>query len=474
MSALPEYARGTPLGVALSLTEITAYDARLARGGGREWRMALDAPTSDAIAWPSLTVALRELATLAGETNGRLAIALLPPVSETRRLDVPPLDDDELELIVARNAARYFVGAHGPQIVSVANGRTRRAAGDGAVASAVPAWTVRLLYAAARESGWRVSHIVPAESAWVLAATECWPAAARDAALVLVHHRDRTDALQLRDGAITNVRRFRSVATEAAVLAESLVAPATVFALGAVGERKAWSAALAERQVQSAPPSVLPAELVGSPALLAAAYAVEATAMPFRTDETRAADRSRRNRTMWTLVGAAALLLAVAAGLAYVDVRRELAAVAAERAALKPQLAITMVGRTSVETVSGQLQALATAERQAPHWSEVIRDLTAQLPADAYLTAIRGRGDSVFFDGMATRASAVFPAVERVPSFAGVKAAAAVRRELGEGGEPMEKFTLAAKLKLSGAPREPLAPRTAAPAVPKPAAGGTP
>ena len=450
MTALHENARGSTLGVALSLTDIVAYDSRLKPGGGAAWRMSLETPMAENSAWPALTAALRSLAKLSGETNGNLAIALLSPVAETRRIDLPPLGDDETEAVLSRNATRYFVSARSAQLVSVLSAGSKRAVGEGVVAAAMPAWIARLVSASVRDAGWKLQHLVPAEAAWTAAVENLWPGPASEIAYALVHHHDRTDLLHISRGALHNVRRLRSANADVPVLLDALSSSPAVVAFGDAAVRKEWAMALSSRSVNVSLPTLLPAAVAGDSAMVAAMFAGDADTLVFRTDDMRGADIRNRKRAMYALWGASTVLLAASAVFMLWDVQRELTAVQAARAALKPQLATTVVGRTTVETVSAQLQMLAESERNSPHWSRVIADLTEHLPDDAYLTGLRGRSDTVTFDGLADHAANVFPAMERIGSFSGVKAAASVRQEAGSDGDKLERFTLAARLRLNG------------------------
>jgi Tfp pilus assembly protein PilN len=164
------------------------------------------------------------------------------------------------------------------------------------------------------------------------------------------------------------------------------------------------------------------------------------------SDDQRAdTDEQTRRVVRYAAWGAVALLI-VAAGLELWGVHRELGAVRAQRAALKTQVAATLVGRTSVETAFRQLATLNAAQRLAPRWSGIVAGLSEALPDDAYLTAFRGRGDSVVVDGLATHAARAFDAVEKTPGLVGVRAAAPVRREAPSGGPAMERFTIAAQV----------------------------
>lgn len=454
MSALSENASGSTLGVALSLTEIVAYDTRLKSAGSAAWRAQLDTPSSENATWPSLTTALRNLAQLSRESSGTLAMAVLSPAAEVRRVDVPPLSDDETESALSRNAARYFVSARGTQLVSVLSTGAKRTVGEGIVAATLPVWFARLVSAAAREAGWKVEQLVPAEAAWTAAIASTCPSSTRQVAFALAHHHDRTDLLHIKHGMLQNVRRLRSATADAPVMLEVVPASSTVLAFGNATVRKEWINALSARSINVSLPTSLPGDVASDSALVAAAFASKANVLAFRTDEMRQRDIRRRTRLMYTLFGATAVLVAASAVLTFWDVQRELTAVQAQRLALKPQLATTVVGRTSVETVSAQLQMLAEAERSSAHWSQVIADLTEHLPDDAYLTGLRGRSDTVTFDGLALRASTVFPALERATSFVGLKAAASVRQEAATDGDRLERFTLAAKLRTNGSLRD--------------------
>ena len=136
----------------------------------------------------------------------------------------------------------------------------------------------------------------------------------------------------------------------------------------------------------------------------------------------------------------------LAAGIHYQGVKRELAQLRAARAAIRPQVEATLVGRSSVDATYRQVAALAGAARGATRWSAILGALAAHLPDDASLTAFRARGDSVFMDGVATRAAPVFDDIAGTPGIAGVRATAPVRREAIEGELPLEHFAIGAQL----------------------------
>jgi Tfp pilus assembly protein PilN len=128
-------------------------------------------------------------------------------------------------------------------------------------------------------------------------------------------------------------------------------------------------------------------------------------------------------------------------------VHHQLDRVRAERDRIRPEISSTMVGRTTVDAAYQHLATLNAIERAAPQWSSVIATLTEALPDDAHLLAIRTRDDSVIVDGVADHAARVFNSLEKSRQLTGVKSAAAVRREIQEGGsEALEHFVIAARV----------------------------
>ena len=54
--------------------------------------------------------------------------------------------------------------------------------------------------------------------------------------------------------------------------------------------------------------------------------------------------------------------------------------------------------------------------------------------------------DSLLLEGIADRAVGVFEAMQAAPDVLGVRAQAPIRRELRDGDQPIERFSLAARL----------------------------
>lgn len=450
-------ASGARVGIALSATACCVAELGGDAAAPVARRAALEPMNGgNGAEWPSLAAALRELAPVPGHAAARLAVALMPGLTEVRRLELPPMREEELRQLLTRSASRYFVAMRGSAVVGTI-GASRglrgagRTAGAGPVAAAAPARLVAAIHSAAREAGFAIESISPAEGAWARAAATLWPATARGALHLLVAHEDRSDLLSLDGGRLAGVRHFRAGAADAALVADAIRSatpasePARVGAIGVPGQRRELTRALGSLGIAVAPAGGTWADAADAPDLLAATFAGARARPLLVSDETRAAQRADARRATRLLVATAAGLALFAAALELWGVRRELAAVQEQRAAIGPEIASTLVGRTTVETAFRQLTALAAADRAAPRWSRTIAGLTAQLPDEAYLTAFRGRGDSVVVNGLATHAARVFEALERTPGLADVRAAAPVRRESAGGAEAMEHFTIGAR-----------------------------
>ena len=89
-------------GIALSPTELCAADLRLRSPATRGWRTPLDPPAENGGGWPSLAVGLAELARTLGVSTGTLVVSLMPPLTEVRRLELPPLKGADLERLLSQ------------------------------------------------------------------------------------------------------------------------------------------------------------------------------------------------------------------------------------------------------------------------------------------------------------------------------------------------------------------------------------
>ncbi|HEY4131824.1 MAG TPA: PilN domain-containing protein [Gemmatimonadaceae bacterium] len=434
-------------GVAISTTELCAADIRLRNAPDRAWRVPLTPPAADSVGWPALTAALTELARTLGVSEGTLSISLLPPLTEVRRLELPPVRDDELQRLIARNATRYFVNARGPQIIGASSAAKRvRGAPLSVIAAAASIRLIASIRAAAQQAGWDVESIAPAETAWAGAAIAIWPQFAKQGAYALFAHDDRTDLLQLDQGRLVGVRRFRAGAADAAMIVDTVGPSARIGIAGSVAMRRELSAALSEQRVAVSTPAGEWAATADRGDVLAAHFAGSETGPVLRADDTMAVEKARTQKFTWTVLGAAAAVLLLAAGVELWGVHHQLNLVRAERARLHPQITSTMLGRTSTDAMTRSLTSLYAVERASPQWSTVLTVLSESVPDDAYLTAIRARQDSLVIEGLADHAARVFDALSNSKLLTDVKAPAGVRRELQEDGKPLDHFQIAARI----------------------------
>jgi Tfp pilus assembly protein PilN len=457
-------------GIALSPTQLCAVDMRLRGGTDRSWRAELE-PPADANVWPSLVDAFSRLAQTLGDQRGRLAISLMPPFTEVRRVALPPLGHNELQRVLSRGASRYFVGARGPQVVG-ASPTTRRRRGElsPVVAAAASVRLVDAIRSAAEGAGFTIESIAPAESAWASAALALWPAFARRSAFAILCQDDRTHVLELEGKRLVGVRRFRDGSADAQLVADTLTTGAPVGIFGESRPRHALSAALNVHGVNAS--AVNGAGEWGTasehPGLLAAHFAGGEAGPSLRAENDVATEQAGARRLAWTIVGAAAALLLLAAGLELWGVKRQLANVRAERERLRPELASTLVGRSTVDATYRELSTLNAIERGAPQWSSVIVTLTESVPEEAFLTTIRAREDSLIIDGMAPHAKKVFDAMQSTSGLLDVKASAPVRRETQDDGVSLEHFAIAARVESA---RKSAKPATAPASNPSPSNG---
>jgi len=419
------------------------------------WRATINALNGDGSNWPGLADALRTLARDAGITDGRLTVALMPPLAEARAVDLPRVGDRELQQLLARGAGKYFVAARGAQVVGAVTPPSGAADAAPTVAAAAGARLVNAIHEAATAAGWTVESVVPAEAAWAAAAAQ-WAGRSRPTAQLVVAHNDRTDLLRVDRGRLVGLRRFRAGTADADLIADAFTSRAGQLAVvGASLTRRELARVLSSRGVSVEAPPAASTDFAEQPDLLAAAFATPAAQPALVTDAVRAARAMATRRLAMRFFVAAGLFVLVGLAFAVLDVRRELTAVKAERATLKPLIASTLVGRTTVENAFRQLQALATEERSAAHWSAIIAGITDHLPEDAYLTGFRGRGDSVSVEGLSSHASRVFGELAKDKALTGVHGVGTVRIENPPDGPPMERFAVSGQLVHPGAPKTP-------------------
>ena len=441
---------GPRIGIALSPTTVCAA---IRAGGGRvqPWRASVAPLNGDGSSWSALADALRSLTRDSGIVDGRLTIALMPPLAEARGVELPPVSDKELQALLARNAGRYFVGVRGTPVVGAVRG-ARTGEASATVAAAASARLVNAIHQAAADAGWDVEAVIPAEAAWTAAANH-WASRVKGTTQLLVAHTDRTDLLRIERSQLAGIRRFRAGAVDAELIANASGDGAGY--LGIVGNpdtRRELTRQLASRGLSVDTPTSAVTEIAEQPDLLAAAFA-DRSAMPqLVTDATRSA-RGHLIRSLTMRVSIAAAVLLIVAGLAELwGIRRELSSVQTQRRAIKPQLSATIVGQTSLLTAYRQIATLTIIERTAPHWSGIVDAITQQLPSDAFLTGLRGHGDSLEVNALGTSASRAIDAFYHVRGLTKVTAPTGITKEFPKDSPPLERFRVIAQIGSGTAP----------------------
>jgi heme exporter protein D len=444
-------------GVALTLTELCATDVRLGADAVRGWRVSLETPEGQS--WPSLTAGLRELADRLGP-EGTLVVALMPPLTEVRSLDLPPLKREQLLQLLSRNASRYFVTAREPQVVGATASKRAGEAIPSVLGVAAAARLVQAISTSARDAGWLLDGIIPAEVAWTNAAREIWPALSRGTSSLVVNHPDRTDVLRIVDGELAGVRRFRGGSLDAALVRSAIeetrsngTAPRAAT-LGAAAERAELGRALSG-SVSVSTPATQWSQTAGDPMLVAATWASTDDGLTLRTEELTESRAREGRRFVWRAVAASVVVLAMAAAIELWGARRELASLRDQRARIRPQLASTLAGRTNLETSTHRLSALFAAQRETPQLSGVLASVTDALPDGAYLLSFRARRDTLILDGLAKNSGEAFAGLENVPELANVRSIAGIQRQLQDDGTALEHFTVQARMLLPAAPVPP-------------------
>jgi len=341
-----------------------------------------------------------------------VTVALVPPLVDLRRLQLPPLRDEERRRVLTRDAGRYFVGAREPQVIG-----TEVLSGGGApvLAAAAPAQLIDALEAAVQAAGWTVGAIIPAHAAW---AASVRADAARPEQHVVVRLPQATELLRLEAGWFVGRRRFP---------------PGTVPDLP--------DAALVLALPQA------------DPFVIAAQYARGTTTWELCSERTRAARQRVARRVAAGLAGAAAACLVLAACVDFWALDQRLAAVRARRAGLARQVAAAMRARDSLEAIVGSAGRLRALKATSPQWSAFLTDLADYLPRDAHVLTLRGAADSPVIEGIARQAAGVFQAVQQIPRVGGVRAAAPIRQEVGPDGSVREQFALGTVLRAAPAPQ---------------------
>ncbi len=443
------------LGVALSEDHLVAHWQLAGRDGGsiEPWCRQLNA-LEGTQGSAELQAVLQELRCTVGRKMPQLHIALLPPLSRIRRIDLPRLEEEELRTVLLRGASRFLLDPPVTPVVSIFGVQNRARSSVPYVATFADEGLVESILAAAELAGWRDARVVSAYAAWEAGVRQQLPGVCARSGCLVIAGDTGAEALLFVEGRIASCRRF-AVSVGPVRIVEQILewepdprlpVPDRWYALlGSEPLRSLLASELLRRGV----PSLLPpcaGLLATTPASLAASGVVSATSTAF-LPEAKWLQRWHRERTRsrHLLTGAAAMLL-LSAGLELWGTHREVAALKRERQAIAPLVRVAIEVRQTMQGIEERLSALAIAEKEASNWTGVIAGVATHLPLDAHLTGLHASGDSIVLDGVAARAAGVFEALRAAPGTAGIRAEAPTRQEVQDSGASVERFSLGARL----------------------------
>ena len=453
--------------VAVAIGPDAVYAVRAGRrctARGQVWSRALEPPlpetaeggqhpgeaghhAANEVGWPSLARALGELRAELGLEGGRLDIALLPPLAEARRLELPRAAAAQVRRLLAREAERLFIGARGPQLTG-ALPVARGGSPTPMLAAAAATPVVQAVFSAAEAAGWHVDTIVPAHGAWLAGLASLGCVRERELALVAACD-DGLHILRLRDGALVALRRLPAWSLGApafgAALRERLDPPAehgvsaSAFRVAILGPpvlRERVLAVLAESGAQALP---LPFDDASA---FAAAFAGVARGPCLTTDARRAAARSRSRRLLLRWLTLAAGVAATAAGTELWGIHRDLSAVRQERRRIAAAVSAALERREALEQAFAQAAAVANLASAGRRWSEELVALAEMLPGDAYLRGFVAEGDSITLYVVARDGAAVMKALAAPAAVVDARLVAPIRQMESPGGSTAEEVAL--------------------------------
>lgn len=422
--------------------------------------------------------ALRTVSEALDVPEGSIAdLALLPPLLSLRILRLPPVADDDLCRVLARDARRYFASPREAPVIGVYRLEEKLGGPTPVLAAAAPSGLVEALFQAGTAIGWEIRNVVPAQSAWAAMADGLQPdsgddgsatPAERDSLVVVALLEETIEILQAREGQLIGTRKLPADwgaqrlagfvaetlrqggglpgAGGASPVEESKPPPTSSSAvvIGREPMRGSLMEALTAHDVDVL--TTADEAFQASPTHLAAAFASRVKAPRLVPAEIRAVIRRRSRRQALALAGGGALLLGVAGLFELWGLHREVSAVAARRASLAPQVRAALGAGDSLVTEIEKLVTLGELEQKASRLSLALPEVTERLPRTSYLESFTARADTLLLAGAAERAAVVFEGLQKSPRIEAVQAEGPIRRDEADEGVVRESFALSARI----------------------------
>ncbi len=440
-------ARGLRLGIAVGPARAvaTVLGSEQALYASEPLRLPDDDNTSPAVELFRVFVRLAEQLEEggAGPTDGaRIHLRLLPPLADTRIVELPPLREEELVAVLRRDVARYFLGGVGPQVVGVhAAGRSSNGGGGRPVlVAAAPLSLLEAAREAAVQIGWSLESIGPAHGAWLSAAGDLNSKARR---AIIAIEGSSAYVMRLEEGVVAAVRQVP--ASDLAGVADALgVGPGRVLVWGPSGAEQEL-AGLSSSDGWVVDPLPGGADGRSDPLEVAAAWA--GRAMVELVPPTLAAQRASHRRRSAVRLGLAAAALVVAAGATNAwGTYRELDAVRVERLEIADRVQPLILARDSLQRLNDRIQEREELWANTPRWTPVLVELASLLPRDSHLTAFYASGDTIELEAAGSRAGEAIQVLSTARLFQEVRLQGVVERELENGETVVERFRVSARL----------------------------
>ena len=408
----------------------------------------------DATMGAELLRAIGELKSALDKAVGRntegavVSVGLLPPLADARLVPLPYMRRAEVEAVLGRDVARYFLGANRPRIVGVRlprrNGSRSTKPGVGptpVLAAAAPLGLLEATRSAVVGMGWRCDSFSAAHGSWLRAAASL---KGTPVASVLALVGATAHVLRLEGGDPVAVRQLP--ASDLGHVAEALGGGSgRVLVLASPQRFEEFRGALT---ATGATPVRDPEGWSGAEELTAArAESAELElVLPAMAEERK---KEVRRITAWLAAGAVALIVATLGSQLW-GVHRELRGVQEQRASIRAEVAPLLDARDSLNGLTTQVQSMAALSSSSPVWTRSLVELAALLPTDTYLTGFFASGDTVELEAAGAQAGEAIQVLREAGLFEEIRLQGVVERELEDGETVVERFRLWGRLPQAG------------------------